>query len=297
MQEANAIPVFIVGAQRSGTTMLRLMLNAHARFAVPFESDFLRPLVAGNAPREFASSEDIRRAVDALADEKFTMKAAVIADRNEIAASQLRSYADLVIRVFADFARSKGKARWGIKTPGYTTNIDLLHDLFPQARIIHIVRDGRDVLLSRRKIKWGGKNTLKIAQDWRWQVLMGRKLGMMTRGQYMEIRYEDLVQDAPVVLKRICNFLGEEFDANMLSYHEHGKDEMPADSLAWHGSSVSAPDASKIYAWKTQLPRTEQQLFQEIARDALVAFEYEIVPYDGRRIVPRLKRAYYAMKM
>jgi hypothetical protein len=153
------------------------------------------------------------------------------------------------------------------------------------------------VLLSRRQIKWGGKNTLKIANDWRWQVMIGRKLGSMIGEQYLEVRYEDLVADTEQELRRVCAFVGEAFDTSMLRYHENAVGEMPTDSLAWHSKSVTAPDASKMLAWKKLLPPSEPILFQEIAGDALREFGYELLPGGSRRIETKLRRAYYALKL
>jgi len=287
-------PVFIVGAQRSGTTMLRLMLNAHGSFAVPFESDFLQPLKEGLVRRSLGDKQAVELALDALANEKFTSKGKIVEDRPAVLAHSICTYAELIVAVFTEYAKSRGKPRWGIKTPSYQTQIDVLNELFPDATVVHIVRDGRDVLVSRRGLSWGGHNTPQLAHDWRWQVLMGRKLGRMLGSRYMEIRYEDLVQDPEVSLTQLCAFLGERFDAAMLRYHEHAAAEIPKDSMKWHEASVSAPNKNKIYQWKDKLPLADQILFQEVAGDALAAFGYQPVSAHAR-IRTGLKRIYYAL--
>jgi len=291
---AQVPPVFIVGAQRSGTTMLRLMLNAHRSFAVPFESDFLQPLNKGLVRKELADKQTVELALDALANEKFTSKGRIVEDKQAILAHQIGTYAELLVAVFTEYAKSRGKPRWGIKTPSYQTQIDVLQELFPDARVVHIVRDGRDVLVSRRSLPWGGDNTPELAHDWRWQVLMGRKLGRMLGSRYKEMRYEDLIQNPEASLRQLCEFLGETFDTGMLKYHEHAAAEMPSDSVKWHEASVSAPDKGKIYQWKNKLPLPDQILFQEVAGDALATLGYE--PVSARsRVRTGLKRIYYAL--
>lgn len=294
MSNTKCRPVFIVGAQRSGTTMLRLMLNAHPRFAVPFESDFLAPLARGLVPATFATPDAARAALDALAEEKFTRKAGLVEDKAALLNRPIHTYAELLDAVFGEHARTRGKPCWGIKTPGYATRIDEIHQLFPGARLVHIVRDGRDVALSNRRISWGTSHTPIIAHDWRWQVLTGRKCGRMLGGNYFELRYEDLVRDSERTLRRLCEFLNEPFDPAMLRYHESAANEMPQDSLQWHQNSISAPRAEKVFEWRSALPVADQVLFQEIAGDALDAFGYERVP-QGARIRTGFKRAYYAL--
>lgn len=294
MKETTPLPVFVVGAQRSGTTMLRLMLNSHSRFAVPFETDFLAPMFSGTVPSIFSGPDDARRSLDLLADEKFSRKGCLVADKQVILSRPLRGYSDLLEAVFLEYAHRKSKPRWAIKTPGYVTQIDEINKLFPDARLIHIVRDGRGVALSNRRISWGSSHTPTVAREWRWQVMIGRKTGRMLGDRYYEVRYEDLVLDTESTLRRLCAFLNEPYDAGMLDYHEAAATEMPADSLKWHEASISAPNASKADEWRSALPAADQILFDELAGDALDAFGY---PRSTARAPVRtaMTRVYYAL--
>jgi hypothetical protein len=196
-----------------------------------------------------------------------------------------------VLRVYA---RSRGKPRFGVKTPSYASEIDSIHSILPRSRIIHIVRDGRDVAVSNRGVSWGSSHVVRVARDWRWQVLVGRKLGNMLGSQYLEIRYEDLVHSPERELARACEFLDVPFDRSMLDYHETAAGEMPADSLRWHGASVSAPDQRKAGAWRHALSVADQLLFEEAAGDALDLFGYPRANAKAGLALP-LKRAYYAV--
>jgi len=129
---------------------------------------------------------------------------------------------------------------WGDKNPHYAHphNLGCLEtvvELFPGARFIHIVRDGRDVALSQRQISWCSSNSFRLAEDWAHKTTLCHKVGrVLGPDQYLELRYEELVRDPEPVLRQVCDFLGEPFDAQMLHYHETAKNVVPGDSLKWH---------------------------------------------------------------
>jgi hypothetical protein len=294
LREGNSPPVVIVGAQRSGTTMLSLMLNSHPDLAVPFESDFLAPLSQGISRVPFASRADAERAVSALAVEPFSRRGGLVEDPLEVLNECPRDYAELVRFVMARYARRRGKRRWGVKSPGYNARLDEVIELWPDAFLVHIVRDGRDVAVSNRHVSWGSCHTPRVARDWRWKVMLGRKSGRMRAGQYHEVRYEDLVRSPGEALSTLCGFLGLRYDSGMLDYHLAARAEMPAGSLQWHESSVSRPDSRKIGAWRSQLPLSDVLLFQEEAGDALETFGYDLVTPRARLSVA-LRRTYYTL--
>lgn len=285
-------PVIIVGAQRSGTTLLRLMMNSHRSLAVPFESDFLAPLEGRVSRAPFSSDEDALNAIQDLANEPLTRKGGLIPDPDSILAESPRDYADVLRIVMQQHAQRRGKQYWGIKTPGYNTRLDEVISLLPDARIVHIIRDGRDVAVSYKSLSWGSQNTPRVAQDWRWKVMLGHKAGLMLPDRYHEIRYEDLVSQPAEALAMLCRFLNLPYDSRMLDYHRTAQTEMPQASLRWHNNSIKPPDPTKMLAWRTALPLTDQLLFQEVAGDALSSFGYSLVKQRAPlRLMAR--RAYY----
>lgn len=270
-------PVFIVGAPRSGTTMLRLMLNAHPRIAIPFESDFIPKFY--DRLDEYGNLDDpgnVARLLDDVAEQSFVRRGGLIRDKQAILARHPASYAALVSAIYGVYAESEGKHRWGDKDPDHTVRMDLLWNLFPGCRIIHIVRDGRAVATSLRKLDWGSRNLLKLASDWSWRVTLAHKMGMMIGARfYAEVRYEKLVHEPEATLREICGFLGELFDLKMLGYPVTAKSAIPVDSVKYHRSSVQPPDASKADSWRTQMPTSDRTLFDEVAGSTLEAFGYE----------------------
>lgn len=290
------VPFFIVGAQRSGTTMLRLMLNRNSRLCVPFESVFIPAFF--HRLEEFGDlscHSNLERLLDGIADDPWVVKGNLMPDRNAVLARDAKDYPGLIDAIFAALAARQGKCRWGDKTPGYVIDIDILWTLFPGCRIIHLVRDGRDVALSLRNVSWGSRNILKTAADWRWKVMLGRKMGRMIPDNYLEVHYEDLVSDPVTSLQRICAFIGDtDFEPGMLHYHETAGSEMPASSLRWHASSISAPDTGKVQQWQQHLSVEDQVLFEEVAGDALALFGYKRVSYRPT-LGTRWRRTRYAL--
>jgi hypothetical protein len=275
MSDSIPAPFFVVGAQRSGTTMLRLMLNAHSRLAVPFESVFI-PKFFRRAEQygDLGERENLARLLEDIRGERHVARGQLIPDVAAILDAAPRSYAELVTTIFSVYASRKGKPRWGDKTPGYGSELDVLSTLFPESKVIHIVRDGRDVALSNRTLSWGIRSMPRAASAWRWETLLTRKLGRMLGGDYLEVRYEDLVRNPEAELRRICTHIGEHYEPDMLQYHRSASDEMPQESLKWHGNSVRPPDNRKVFQWREQLSIADRVIFEDHAGDALEEFGY-----------------------
>jgi hypothetical protein len=269
--------------------MLRLMVNAHPRLAVPFETNFI-PKYFNNLASygDLSIPANVERLLADIASEPFVVKGNLIADRQAILKQSPRSLADLVSAIFQTYAEREGKQRWGDKTPSFVTELDILWQLFPNCKIVHIIRDGRDVACSLRKLSWGSRNLPRLARNWAWQVTMGRKMGrIIGPDHYLEIYYEALVANPEGTLKEVCRFLGEEFDNSLLDYHRKGNKAMPSASLDYHRNSVSAPDTDKIQMWRKQMSAADQVLFEQEAGKVLEEFGYEAVgqpPNLGSRL-------------
>src|SRR5687768_11829070 len=159
---------FVVGVPRSGTTLLRLMLDAHPELAIPAETHFVPDLIeAGSAGRSAEELCDLIVAARNWGD--FALPEAALRDRvsatgQDDAAAVLRGFYGL-------YAELQGKPRWGDKTPGYVRRMSPIAKALPEARFVHLVRDGRDVLLSRRQRGMGaGKAVTETAVLWRKRI-------------------------------------------------------------------------------------------------------------------------------
>jgi len=290
-------PIFVVGVQRSGTTMLRLMLNAHPHIAIPFESDFIPKFHCRLGEYgDLQTPGHVARLLDDISAQAFVKRGGLIRDRQAILARRPDSYASLVASIYEVYAVTEGKRRWGDKDPDNTIKMDIIWRLFPGCQFVHIVRDGRAVATSLRKLGWGSKNLLALARDWSWRVMLAHKMGMMIGPRhYAEIHYEDLVKSSKQVLRQVCAFLDEPFDDGMLDYHKQAQTVMPSDSLKYHQSSVCAPDSGKIDSWHREMTLADRALFDEVAGETLEAFGYarDVGRRGGWR--SRLMRLKYAV--
>jgi hypothetical protein len=186
---------------------------------------------------------------------------------------------DVVSGIFEYNARGMGKSRWGDKTPYYALHLDKLVDWWPDARIIHLVRDGRDVALSLfgRRHDFSAYNIFYAAQYWKQYVDVCRAQGArLPAGQYLELRYEDVLDDKPAALARVCDFLGVRSPVATTGAHRL--------------KTVRKDNQGK---WKNALGAWALRVFESEAGDTLAACGYPLACPGQRQRLPRPLRAVY----
>ena len=253
--------------------MMRLLLNAHPDVAVPPESRFIVELYEDRDP------VDVDRFLERLsAHHQFRAWNLPI---EEVAALLPRGnvpYARAVDAAYEAYARRRGKTVWGDKTPRYIERIDLLDRLFPQARFVHVVRDGRNVALSYAGVPFGPKTAARAAQLWARRVRAGLTWGRaLGPARYLEVRYEDLVEDPDALerqARRLCDFLQLPFDDSMLHYTEVARGELldKADRL---NPLLTKRPSGEARSWKANMPSRQIEVFESVAGDVLSALGYE----------------------
>lgn len=201
----------------------------------------------------------------------------------QLQANEVADYASGVRAVFEVYARLHGKTLYGDKTPGYVSHLGLLGRLFPEAKFVHIIRDGRDVTLSYLdRPEWGPRTVAEGAFYWKARVQRGRKEGaLLGPNRYFEARYESLIEDPGRTVAAVCQFLGIEYVPEMLRYHERA---VPVESLTRDPQayqSSSAPLTRGLRNWRTQLSTADATLFDAIAGDLLNDLGYNL---SGERI-------------
>jgi len=170
-------PFFIVGCGRSGTTMLRMAFDAHPDVAMPMESHFIDQLAErwdAFAPGGRLDHDVLFRALNRHLRR---MQIDEGEARTRVAALVNPGVTEVVDAIFRVYADANGKTRWADKTQGYVVTMPLLADLWPRARFVHLIRDGRDVALSYLDQVFGPKSVPAAAQLWRRRVSIGRKNG------------------------------------------------------------------------------------------------------------------------
>lgn len=264
-------PFFVVGSARSGTTLLRLMLNAHRDVAVPPESRFVVELWTGT------EHVRVRELLPKLAAHpRFqTWDLPIEMVEHELNGLDEVPYATALEAPYRAYARVNGKARWGDKTPRYVEHIPLLARLWPDARFVHLVRDGRNVALSYADVPFGPKTVVKAAELWAGRVRMGLEAGRALGGdRYLEIRYEDLVDDAEGEANDLCEFLGLEFDSGMLDYTERARGAVLPRAKKYNPHVAERP-ISKVRSWEESMPDAHVEVFEAVAGDVLSELGYE----------------------
>jgi Sulfotransferase family len=263
-------PLLILGVRRSGTTLLRVMLDRHSRLAVPDETYFVPQLADRHLRRVDADDflDDVRRVVEwELPLDKVRAR---LRDGMPVG--------EAIGAVYAVYAEERGKSRWGDKTPMYMQNLRLLERLFPDALYVHLIRDGRDAALSFLELPRGlvtetwmhPRSTADFACQWATEVPGARRLGERVGSRYLEVRYEELVDDVASVLRRVCDFAGLGYEPAMTDYA--GNIDVSAKP---HQQRLTQPPTRGVRNWRTQMSGQDVAAFEQVAGDVLRKLGYE----------------------
>lgn len=261
---------FIIGTGRCGTTMLAQMLNSHSDICVPHELQILFEY-SGNGSRlyeifqnkgnlEYEANEFIGLIRD-ICPHKFHeyYDYRTFFEKKKYPITDLK---ELVNDLFFDIARSNKKKVFIEQTPWYGQNIRILNSLFPNAKYIHMIRDGRDVALSYARTSWWSNNINENLQKWSHEVYKIRNdcENILSNKQYIEVKYEEFVVSPGLYLNRISEFLGVKFQNQMLDpgeyinyrkYSTTNGNKLSSDSRnKWDVSKQNATFIQSAYAWK-----------------------------------------------
>ncbi len=271
-------PFFIVGCSRSGTTMLSLMMNMHGNIHIPKESWFLSDIMDRFSPDNKLRKTDVNEIYELTTShwrwKEWEMSDEILKERlNMLEESSLNQVVEVI---FQQTLEKVGKRRWGDKTPGYVTEIKRLHRLFPNAKFIHLVRDGRDVSLSLKRVGWVGDTTWDIACHWSEQVRAGSEQGRsLPKGQYLEVKYEDLVRNTETKLREICRFIGEDFSTKMMAFYNQAEKYMPKRDISHLMKTHRPPREDDLERWKREMNGLQLFIFESISINELYAFGYK----------------------
>ena len=249
-------PFFVVGTQRSGTTLLGRMLSAHPRFFVINEIGGIQRILAG-AKTGTEAYENI--------DAKFHSKKQ---------------------RHIQEVLASQGKVRWSLKDPSLTYCLDDLKRLFPKSKIIFIVRDGRAVANSYLQVKWGVANIYAAGERWKREIELQRQFWETYADVCWHVKYEDLLANPEQELQALSSFLREEYSPSMLSYNKQS--DAMIKPRASNENAFRQIDRSMEAKWKKELTEFQVGVFESIAGQQLQDFGYSLVS-EGYKIPPLLK--------
>lgn len=274
-------PVFVGACPRSGTTLLRTMLNNHPELAMPRESRFLLETWRRRANFGDLAVRNNRRK---LARWIFTRKAArpgrVGVDRDEGIARLIAApptVGSLLGTCFQLYAEQYGKERWGDKRPMYIQHLDAIFAMFPDAQFVNVVRDPRGAVASMRKLDWYGGSVVPAAELWeRSQRAADAWRKRLASDQFLEIRYEELVTRPSETLKEISSFLELSADGieDMLSYYE--ENDVPEGSV-YHWRVHQPVTETSLRRWEEELSPEEVALVESVNGKRMRRYGYEPV--------------------
>lgn len=262
--------------------MLQYRLRNHPRISLPTgESHFFIPLYR-NQHRfgDLSRLESIRAVLQAmlaqsrnfLETDLFGLKFDVDRLAGELHAEGRHTMPAIISGVFEKNARGEGKSRWGDKTPYYVMHIPKLIEWFPDAQIVHLIRDGRDVALSLfgRQHDFYVYNAYFAAEYWASYVEKGRALGAeLPSAQYMEMRYEDLLATPEHTMRQLCDFLGETYSPELFAV---ASVDDPGKTPLVH-APLKADNAGK---WRSRMSAAQVRAFESVAGDTLRELGYEL---------------------
>lgn len=288
MNQATEKPIFIVGNPRSGTTLLRLILCSHPRIFIPEETGFI-PFLLKDAQSELNIEQT--RAVLRRIGRLNTEWDGMVTDVEGFFASLPRHDLQHILEaLYQKKIAETGAVRWGDKTPSYVLYLPTIDRIFPNAQIIHLIRDGRDATLSAMQ-KWGFQrwymDPLYLLRNWARHVEMGRKArDKLGEQRYLEIHYEKLVQLPQPTIEQICDFLREELHPEMLNHTKL------ANSMIKPGGNLSVKmpiSTVSVQRWKREMSTFDLKMADQIVGDTLVENGYELARLGPFSIAEKLK--------
>lgn len=287
-------PVFILGNPRSGTTFFRLVLTAHSKIGIPPETDFIvRHFLRYGHIHSFSedqwnsfAAELFNGPIDLRERWKVTATDLLL-NKNDFVG---KSFSAICSQIYQNYQSARGfaaKEVWGDKNNAYGNYIDVLNYIFPSARYIHLVRDGRAVLNSYRKLEAQPRQLRapmlpKDAKEvaFRWVDMTGRidrHLRKYAPDRHLCLRYEDIIGDFENEIARVTHFLGIQYEEEMRDFYKmNRKHEFEPREYAWKENTFKPLDPEKKDAWLTELTECDIEAFERGAAKTLIRYNYDL---------------------
>lgn len=282
--------VFIVSSGRSGTTLLASILNASEQIYIPYESDFIARAFPHYQHKDRFTEDDYKHIFRifklAAKQDGWGMSEEYVVSRLKDRSPQSFAEVNAVICEAFHQQEQTEELLWGIKAPVLISNLDRIQQICPQAKIIHIIRDGRDVYLSYKKvheisdIKFGPKGVVDNALYW----VDGLRrvedfIGSNPNDRLYELRYDDLLKNPALIIKQLCVFLGIEYNQSMHeNFNELERNKKVAPDRfqqTIHKKLHGGLDAKNTQKYLSSMSWLEQIIFESIAIPYLLKYGYE----------------------
>jgi len=267
-----ASPIFIVGMMRSGTTLMSKLLDRHPRIAIPPAETHMLDIWTHKCRRlDLSRVEDFDKFWGGFTEYANLTQCALDSSlvRERILSGGSVSFQSVLTTILEVYAERTGKARYGEKTPLHALHLDRIFEWYPGAQVIFMMRDPRAVLASLTQVPWGAQWLDYETRQW---VRIARFCDSFASDQRVfRVRYEDLAEDGERVLRRLCEFLGEDYENSMLNAAEAApetsKKLAPLEGwdLEHHRKSLEPITKESIDKWKTMLSAYQVGVIETIA--------------------------------
>ncbi len=286
MKNIKDIPIFfIVGRERSGTSLLRSLFDAHENVSIPLECRFIIDLYKKFHKKKNWSISDLMEFYKNVTEQPaFNLYNIDYAElkKNLLSLEGKNEYSTICKAVYFTY-RSWNKKKeillLGDKNPSYSLHLKTLIKLFPEAKFIHIIRDYRDNIYSMCKVNFESHNVSSLAYRWKYYNLLIDKSKALYPELFYTLRYEDLVENPPFFMSQICDFTGIDYKPEMLEFYKSRDEVMsiyPEELVNMSQKSLFNPiNKSSVNTWMQKLSPFKLKIAESICGDYAKKYDYQ----------------------
>jgi hypothetical protein len=275
-------PIFIIGTERSGTNLLRLLLNTHSSITIPHPPHIMKnffklePLY-GDLNKDGNFMRLIRDVVKMVELHPYPWgiklnAQAILQDARE------RNLINIFFGVYNQYLKGTSKVRWGCKSTFMIYHIALIRRYYPGSKFLYLVRDGRDVAASAKKSIFNSYSVYYTSRLWKKEQQIGIYwLNKLDENSIFLLKYEDLLSDAEGMVRAVCSFLNEPYQGDMLDFFNTQEAKKSGSiSAAWRNTAKPIIN-NNTDKFRTELRKDEIDLFEDIASQELDYFSYPLM--------------------
>lgn len=286
MTESTALryPVFIVGMPRSGTTLLSTMLDAHPQFAISPETHFYTRCRSDDSQVQDTVEDVWHRLRQQPGIQDMDLNTEEMEGMWErLNQRNSAEPADLLWALCVTYVERSSAQAWGEKTPDHLDHVPTILEEFPEAVVLGIVRDPRDICLSLRGMPWNRASLPESARKWRRYTRLIGQYKHDYPNHFRQVRYEDLLSDPKSVMRDVLEWLNASFNPAVLSFHEQESGLVDSNREPWKQKAQAPLDPKNREKWRTRMGPAEQWVVQRIVGRQLEDQGYPAPPvsWDG----------------
>jgi hypothetical protein len=296
-------PIFVMSSERSGSNLLRRMLGAHPDVAAPPPPHLwrvLHPLLHHYGP---LNEEPGWSALLNDALELTRVPESHLRWRHELSAGEVEPYirrrnlSGIAGALYEAYAAREDARFWVCKENNLFDHALRIVDVYPEARFVYLVRDGRDVACSIRKVPTHDQHVYFIAREWMQDQIKGIGVyqDLLDSGRALLVRYEDLIGDPQAALREVCGFVELGFEERMLAFHEESESREEAQKTSFWKNLDKPVMAGNKAKFLQELNDAQIALFESVAGGVLEVLGYPLLRAGENRRVGKLRRELYGL--